>query len=64
MDIKINKIQYGLVQEKLMLLFDSVESIGNIKQSEDKFDIKCTNFENAIKDYQFEITNLKRDSKD
>jgi hypothetical protein len=37
MDKKLNVIQYGLVQEKLLLLFESVESIGNIKKVEDKF---------------------------
>ena len=51
MDIKLNKIQYGLVQEKLMLLFDSVETIGNIKKIEDKFAIKCDKYDEIIKEY-------------
>jgi hypothetical protein len=39
-DIKLNKIQYGLVQEKLLLLFESVEGIGTVKKLEDKYEIK------------------------
>jgi len=56
MDKKINMIQYGLIQEKLLLLFESVESIGNIKKLEDKFDIKCDKYDDIIKEYVFQNT--------
>ena len=59
MDKKISKIQYELIQEKLLLLFESVESIGNIKKLEDKFEIKCGEYDDIIKEYKFETTQLK-----
>jgi hypothetical protein len=59
MDRKINKIQYELIQEKLLLLFESVNSIGNVKNLEDKFEIKCHEYDDIIKQFKFETHQLK-----
>lgn len=63
-DIRLNKIQYGLVQEKLLLLFESVEGIGTVKKLEDKYEIKVDYYENLLKVMREENQDLKQRSKD
>ena len=63
-DIKLNKIQYGLVQEKLLLLFESVEGIGTVKKLEDKYEIKQDYYENLLKLMREENAEFKNKIKD
>jgi hypothetical protein len=55
----LNQISYELIQDKLTMLFESVDAIGNSKYIEDLLNIKINDLRQKTISYQDEIVQLK-----
>ena len=54
----LNQISYELIQDKLTMLFESVDAIGNSKYIEDHLNIKINDLRQKNAAYQAEIIEL------
>jgi hypothetical protein len=60
----LNQISYELIQDKLTMLFESVDAIGNSKYIEDLLNIKIQDLRQKNDTYQLEMIELGKTIKE